>query len=62
MTEATSAPLCYKVDDLCGLLGISRPTAYELVHRSDFPSLRVGRRLLIPRDALEKWLAAQSSH
>lgn len=62
MCNSTTAPLCYKVDDLCELLGISRPTAYELAHSADFPAIRVGRRLLIPRDALQKWLTAQSTH
>lgn len=52
--------LAYSVNDLCPLLGISRPVAYELVHRTDFPSLRVGRRILIPRSALEGWLERQS--
>ena len=53
--------LCYDVKDLCGLLKISRPTAYELVHRADFPKVRVGRRVLIPRVGLEKWLEDQSN-
>ena len=54
--------LCYDVKDLCGLLKISRPTAYELVHREDFPKVRVGRRVLIPRMGLEKWLEDQSNN
>lgn len=57
----TDGAMCYKVNDLCRLLGISRPTAYELVHREDFPKVRVGRRLLIPRVGLEEWLKEQSS-
>lgn len=60
MTEPISNTLCYKVEDLCGLLGISRPTAYELAHRNDFPTIRIGRRLLIPKTALEKWLERQT--
>ena len=52
--------LCYRVEDLCALLQISRPTAYELVRREDFPKVRVGRRVLIPRAGLEKWLDEQS--
>ena len=53
--------LCYDVKDLCALLQISRPTAYELVHREDFPKIRIGRRVLIPRAGLEKWLEEQCS-
>jgi excisionase family DNA binding protein len=34
------------------LLGIGRRQAYEAVHRGDIPSLRVGRRLLVPTHQL----------
>lgn len=61
MTENQNSAMCYKVDDLCGLLGVSRPTAYELAHRADFPTVRIGRRLLIPRAGLERWLEKQYS-
>lgn len=61
MGEQKRDVLCYTVPDLCGLLGISRPTAYELVHRVDFPKVRIGRRLLVPRVGLERWLEQQSS-
>ncbi len=61
MPEKINRAMCHKVEDLCGLLGISRPTAYELVHREDFPKVRVGRRLLIPRAGLEEWLKQQCS-
>ena len=59
MMDSENTALCYKVDDLCGLLSISRPTAYELVHKRDFPKIQVGRRILVPRAGLEKWLESQ---
>ena len=52
--------LCYNVADLCDLLRVSRPTAYSLVHREGFPVVRVGRRFLIPRVGLERWLEEQA--
>lgn len=60
MGEQQRDVLCYTVDDLRGLLGVSRPTAYALVHREDFPKVRIGRRVLVPRAGLEKWLEKQS--
>ena len=33
--------------------------AYNLMHRSDFPSFRIGKRLLVKRDKLTAWLDAQ---
>jgi excisionase family DNA binding protein len=34
-------------------LGISDDTVYELVNRGELPSLRIGRRRVIPRRAVE---------
>jgi excisionase family DNA binding protein len=34
------------------LLGIGRNSAYEAVHRGDIPSMRFGRRIVVPIDAL----------
>ena len=42
--------------DLAELLGISRSAAYALFHREDFPTLKIGRRLLVTHDALMQWL------
>ena len=56
MKNDRTEPMCLAVDDLCEILGVSRPTAYELVHRDGFPTIRVGRRILVPRAGLEKWL------
>ena len=44
------------VDEFQKLWGISRPKAYELVNSEGFPSLRVGRKILIPRNQLEIWI------
>lgn len=48
--------LCYSVPELAKVLGISRPKAYELVKRDGFPSIAVGKRIIIPASALERWL------
>lgn len=48
--------LTYNVDELAELLGISRPVAYRLAKTADFPAVWVGRRVLIPREALHRWL------
>ena len=41
------------------LLGISRTTVYAAARRGDIPTLRIGRRILVPRAALERLLAGQ---
>lgn len=50
---------CLTVADLMERLKISRPTAYALIHKEGFPVLRIGRRVLIPEDALQTWLEKQ---
>ncbi len=48
--------LTFTVPEAAELLGISRALAYELVARHELPALRLGRRLVIPRRALEALL------
>jgi excisionase family DNA binding protein len=44
------------VEEVGKRLRISRPLAYQLVAREDFPKLHLGRRILIPVDAFEAWI------
>ena len=38
------------------MLGISRAGAYQLLNTETFPTLRIGKRLLVPRDKLVEWI------
>jgi excisionase family DNA binding protein len=49
------------VDEVAALLGISRASAYEAARRKEIPTIRIGRRLLVPSDLLEKMLSGQSA-
>ena len=49
-------PLFLNADIVAGLLGVSHSTAYELMHEKDFPSLRIGNRLRVPRDQFQIWV------
>lgn len=44
--------LTLTVDEAADLLGISLSLAYELVRLGELPSVRLGRRILIPRRAI----------
>ncbi|MCU1485981.1 MAG: Helix-turn-helix domain protein [Actinomycetia bacterium] len=46
--------LTLTVPEAAVALGISRALAYELVARGQLPSLRLGRRIVVPRQALER--------
>jgi excisionase family DNA binding protein len=48
--------LTYTVDEVAARLGLNRNTAYAAVKDGTIPALRVGRRLLVPRAALDKML------
>jgi len=48
--------LTITVDEAATRLGLSRNGAYEAVRRGEIPSLRIGRRVLVPRAALERML------
>ena len=49
--------LTLTVEEAAEALGISRPTAYEAIQTGEIPHIRIGRRILVPRAALEKLLA-----
>jgi excisionase family DNA binding protein len=49
--------LTLTVMETAELLGLSRASAYEGVRNGQIPSLRIGKRILIPRSALEAKLA-----
>ncbi len=50
--------LVFSVEETAVLLGISRAFAYELVARGEIPSLRLGRRIVVPRLAIDELLAS----
>ena len=49
--------LTLTVEECADLLGISRAFAYEQVNAGTIPSIRIGRRILIPKVALERLLS-----
>lgn len=49
----TPERLTLSVEEAANVLGISRAFAYELVARNELPVLRLGRRIVLPRKAVE---------
>jgi excisionase family DNA binding protein len=49
------------LDEVASLLRISRGSAYEAAKRKEIPTIRIGRRLLVPSDALEKLLSGNTA-
>lgn len=52
--------LTMTVEEAGKQLGVSRPVAYELAKRPDFPAIRVGRRILVSSEGLRQWLLTQA--
>jgi excisionase family DNA binding protein len=46
----------FTVPEAAEILGISRGAAYEAVKKKQLPAIRLGRRCLVPRRALERML------
>lgn len=53
-------PLAVGTTEAARLLGVSRPTLYRLLSQTDFPSFRVGNRVLISVAGLQEWIARQT--
>ena len=49
-------PLMLSVPEMAAVLGISRAGAYELARSEGFPALRIGNRIVIPKDELREWI------
>ena len=49
-------PLFLNAETTAKLLGISISGMYELMHEKGFPVLKIGSRLVVPRDTLLAWV------
>ena len=49
-------PAVLNANQLAAALGISRAGAYQLLNTRTFPTLRIGKRLLVPKDKLIDWI------
>jgi excisionase family DNA binding protein len=54
--EAEEAPRVHTVEEAAKEMRISRSAAFRAVQKGEIPSLRVGRRILVPAAALRKLL------
>ena len=52
-------PLMLSVPEMAAAMGISRAGAYELARSEGFPALRIGTRIVIPKDKLQEWVDKQ---
>ena len=58
---STVPPMTLTVEETADELHVSRPVAYELVKEPAFPSFRIGKRILVNRLGLQRWIDERSS-
>ena len=53
-------PLAVSAPEAARLLGISKPTLYQMMRREDFPAFKLGGRTLISVAGLREWVQKQA--
>lgn len=56
-TSYEQLPLMLNADQVAKVLAISRANAYTLMRSKGFPTLRIGKRMMVPKDRLIEWMA-----
>ena len=51
-------PLFLNAETAAKLLGISISSMYELMHEKGFPVLKIGSRMVVPKEKLRQWVDA----
>jgi excisionase family DNA binding protein len=59
--ESREKRLVYNMHEAGELLGIGRSKAYEAAKCGEIPTIRIGRRLLVPKAALHRMLEQKQS-
>ena len=61
ITDPSQLPMALNAKQVAAVLGISRAGAYNLMRSEGFPTLRVGNRMIVPKDRLLAWIDRQIS-
>ena len=60
-TSYNQLPLSLNANDNAAVLGISRANAYTLMRAKGFPTIFIGKRMIVPRDKFIEWMDMQIS-
>ena len=58
-TSLEQLPLGLSAEVVAQVLGISRANAYTLMHSKGFPTIKIGKRMTVPKDKLIEWIDKQ---
>lgn len=59
--SSIKSPKTMSITETAKELGIGRNQAYEAARRGEIPVIRIGKRLLVPKAALERMLAGETA-
>ena len=49
-------PLFLNAKTVAKVLGVSLSSGYELMHQQDFPTLKIGNRIVVPKERFVQWV------
>ena len=49
-------PLFLNAETVARVLGVSPSSGYELMHETDFPVLKIGNRMVVPKEKFVEWV------
>ena len=55
-TNYEDLPLMLNAEDIQAVMNISRAGAYQLMHQEGFPTIAIGKRMVVPRDKFLAWV------
>ena len=53
-------PLFLNSNTVSKVLGVSSSSTYELMHTEGFPTLRIGSRMVVPKEQSIQWVSAHT--
>ncbi len=59
--DRAAEPLGYSIEEFAKRVGIGRTLAYQAASRGEIPTRRIGNRLIVPKPALDAWLAGDDA-
>ena len=59
-TSIEQLPVSLSAPEVAQVLGISRAGAYNLLRSKGFPTIHIGKRMIVPKDKLIAWLDKQT--
>lgn len=58
-TDIQNFPFTLNAQQVADILGIAKNSAYTLMHSEGFPTIHIGRRMVVPKEKLLQWMDDQ---